>query len=519
MPSNSREVSRAHLIGIAALAGALVLLYVFSAAGGFPLDDSWIHQNYGRNLGQRGEWAFLAGVPSAASTSPLYTVVLGIGYRLGIPILAWTHGMGAAALALGAFAGYAFTRRIGSGGKRTPVLTGAALALSWHLIWAAVSGMETMLFSALGMVALLWAWREWDEGRSMAAKALIGRGVVFGALCGLTALTRPEGMLIAIIGGLWMLALRPQGTWGRVVVYGAAAAAAFIIVLTPYLLFNLQVTGGLLPNTAAAKQAYARPVLAESIFLRIALLIKPLLAGGHVLLVPGMIAFVGWAIWHGKQDSRALVALMLPAWAVGHVLLYAVTLPLGYEHGRYVIPALPPLIVIGVVGAEQLMRGSRRTMLGRVVTRVWAISTVLVWLVFGLLTGRGAFANDVRIINEEMVTQAAWISLNIPPDELLVIHDIGAVGYFTPRPMLDVAGLITPEIIPLIGEPEAMWALIRERDGRYVMGFPYQIPERTNEIPALCPLFTSAGTAAVEAGGEKMTLFAVRWDGNCENES
>ena len=80
------------------IAGLLVGLYVVLAGGGFPLDDSWIHQTYARNLAQNGEWAFIPGEPSAASTSPLYTVVLAIGYMLGIPYALWAHLLGVLAL-------------------------------------------------------------------------------------------------------------------------------------------------------------------------------------------------------------------------------------------------------------------------------------------------------------------------------------------------------------------------------------------------------------------------------------
>ena len=76
---------------MAVLAAISVAGYVaFSAAKyriGFPLDDAWIHQTYARNLALRGEWAFIPGKPSAGSTSPLWSVLLAPGYRLGLSTL------------------------------------------------------------------------------------------------------------------------------------------------------------------------------------------------------------------------------------------------------------------------------------------------------------------------------------------------------------------------------------------------------------------------------------------------
>ena len=48
------------------------------------------------------------------------------------------------------------------------------------------------------------------------------------------------------------------------------------------------------------------------------------------------------------------------------------------------------------------------------------------------------------MIESEMVVTARWVSKNIPPDTLVAAHDIGALGFFAPRNLLDLAGLDQP---------------------------------------------------------------------------
>ncbi|HEX2907647.1 MAG TPA: hypothetical protein VHO69_12335, partial [Phototrophicaceae bacterium] len=114
-----------------------VVLFVRAANGGFPLDDSWIHQVYGRNLAQTGQWAFVPGIPSAASTSPLYTVLLALGYALHVPYTLWTHTLGALALWLAGVFGARLADRLLPENRAIGLVTGLALVLAWHLIWAA----------------------------------------------------------------------------------------------------------------------------------------------------------------------------------------------------------------------------------------------------------------------------------------------------------------------------------------------------------------------------------------------
>ncbi|MCX7841016.1 MAG: hypothetical protein N2559_16390, partial [Anaerolineae bacterium] len=90
---------------LAALVSASVYLIFSSARGviGFPLDDAWIHQVYARNLATRGEFAFFPSQPSAGSTSPLWTMLLAVGYVLRLDFRVWAFLLGVILLIASAF--------------------------------------------------------------------------------------------------------------------------------------------------------------------------------------------------------------------------------------------------------------------------------------------------------------------------------------------------------------------------------------------------------------------------------
>src|SRR5262249_41782312 len=123
---------------------------------------------------------------------------------------------------------------------------------------------------------------------------------------------------------------------------------------------------------------------------------------------------------------------------------------------------------------------------------------------FGI--GAQAYRRDVTIIDEEMVTASQWVAANIPSDELLAVHDIGAIGYFAPRPILDLAGLVSPEIVPFITDRDALWKWLQERGAKYVMGFPEHMPGHTDNDPRLCVVFRTSDRTSHSVGGSNMTV-------------
>src|SRR5437016_11883071 len=64
------------LAALLSLALYLVRERIIAGASGFPLDDSWIHLHFARNIAEGEGFSYNPGRPVAGSTAPLWTVLL-----------------------------------------------------------------------------------------------------------------------------------------------------------------------------------------------------------------------------------------------------------------------------------------------------------------------------------------------------------------------------------------------------------------------------------------------------------
>jgi hypothetical protein len=313
--------------------------------------------------------------------------------------------------------------------------------------------------------------------------------------------------------GLLVLALHPNRR--SVLVWAVGAGIGSLLFVAPYALYNLRLTGGLLPDTAAAKQAENAPLLLEPYLTRFTTMLTPILAGAQLFLLPGVVYALVVVLRRLRTERKAVYGLLLPMWSLLLIGVYAARLPAPYQHGRYVIPALPTAIIFGVVGTAWLVEAARRSLAGRVLTRTLAISTALALVYFAFVAGLGAYQKDVSIIDQEMVAAAQWVAANIPADSPLAVHDIGAVGYFAPRPLLDLAGLVSPEIVPFILQKEAVWNWMYDKGAHYFVGFPYQAPGADGNDSRLCPVHSTEGATSKLVGQPNFTVYQLAWDGHC----
>ena len=467
---------------------------------GFPLDDAWIHQTYARNLALTGQMAFFPGQPSAGSTAPAWTVLLALGHLLRINELAWAYFLGWIllwGLAAIAWAGFGM---LGFTGRSWGLAAGFLLAVEWHLVWAAGSGMETLLQAVL--ILLVLAGSLWLEKSERQQKPVARAGwpwLLVGGLVGLSAWVRPDGLTLLVLVG-WVAAL---GAWPthaklRIAIY---FMAGFTLLFLPYLWFNLQLAGEVWPNTFYAKQAEYAVLRAAPLWQRgLAEFYLPLIGVG-ILLLPGLIISIAWCL-----HKRYWPALGGVLWLIGYLGIYALRLPVTYQHGRYIIPAMPVFFLYGLAGLagwHETIPASRRASL---LNRTWSLACIAILLCFWVIGAR-SYAWDVAVIETEMVSTARWVSRNIPAGARLAAHDIGALGYFGGRGIVDLAGLVSPEVIPFIRDEDALESFLREENVDYLVTFPGWYPNLTRRFESF---YTSSGTFSPMSGGENMVVF--RWD-------
>jgi len=512
-------------LGLAALVGGLYLLVAALGYGvtGFPLDDAWIHQTYARNLATTGQWAFIPGQTSAGSTSPLWSLLLSLGYWLGTPYRAWTYGLGIAALGLTGWAVARLGARFFPDRSWAGPLAGLLCVIEWHLAWASVSGMETILYTWLSVLVVdLWLLADGADlpgsfqtsGKVTCASASRWWGL--GLVGGLLVLTRPEGLgLVGLIGLL--VGWRLRHTTGRLLRTWLAIGIGLALPLIPYLAFHYATTGYPFPNTFYAKQEEYRALLTLYPLWRHWLMMAAVtLVGGQVLLLPGFV----YGLWRSISNlqspnpspwSSPYGSLLCAAWWFIHLALYALRLPVTYQHGRYQMPVIPFFILIGLGGTAYLLRLRDRALLLRVLSRALMAATLLLFLAF-LALGARAYATDLAFIQGEMVAVARWLEANVPPESLIAVHDIGAIGYFTPRPLLDLAGLVTPEVIPFITDEVRLIEFMQARGADYVVFFPdwSDAYRRMTGDRRLEPVYATGFEWTLDKGRANMTVYRLQ---------
>jgi hypothetical protein len=161
--------------------------------------------------------------------------------------------------------------------------------------------------------------------------------------------------------------------------------------------------------------------------------------------------------------------------------------------------------LIGLMGFYEFLP-SLRTYRTRLARQAALVAVVLFSLTFN---GFGAYTygQDVGLIESEMVVSAKWAAQNIPSGAVIAAHDIGALGFFDHHAIIDLAGLISPEVVPFMRDEVRLASFMDERGVEYLIAFPYWYPDL---IQRGTPVFVTEGHFVETPASQNMTIY--RWN-------
>lgn len=457
---------------VIALIGCIVVIesiaFLFPAPVEFPMDDAYIHFVYADNLVAQGRLFFNdVNETGIGATSPLWIFLLAGLKLLGIPLPIAAKVMGAIGLIIVSGGIYVLFRPV----WKSPSLLLAMflVSISGNLIWFSLSGMETVLFLALGILALM-AYRS-------------ERWILLGIFLGMLTLTRPEGIIL--IGAIECVDLWAHRRIRRDIL---TAISISVALFTPWFLYLYWRTGYFLPTSIIGKRftfsigldyiAAQNPYLSRLIQFRsftyplawfIYLLVfalggkslpPPYITQGNVpeillrygpsywaapawllIILPLLFAAGKWFFnrqkWtHWIKDSNAQPLITLAAWLVLHNLTYMFLMPIPGTASRYGALNHVALWLLLAIG---LARFAHRPYLARGMAGgllLIAVTNNLYW--------NKVYDSNLEHMRTVRIATARYIRDTAAADDQCAASDIGAVRYFSGKAIVDLGALIDP---------------------------------------------------------------------------
>ena len=396
---------------------------------GYPLDDTYIHMDLARTLATSGIWGVSATAPAAASSSPLWTLILAGAYVLH-PGAAFFY----VSLMLNIIAACGLIMLLLTMFKPQPasVALTAAIAFAASLPSLSIVGMEHVLHTLLATALCFVACRSIAQPPKGTG---VGNLAWIGLLAGLSVAARYESLfLVAPLIALSAIRLRlPTAT---VLCVGAA------LPVLGFGLLWIHSGGWLLPNSLILKTHFIEEA-GEIVQLRHALRAmlgsfhKTAFAGGFAATLLGLGGLLVWHLFRRRQlwKTPVLFALCALVATGGHFAFAGIGWLYRYEAWLIVLDAAAICLL-----AESLFEHKE----------LLAVAGSLV-LVFSYRTAM-ATLDTIQAIDDrrlEHLPPAHFVAANYA-GETVVVSDIGAMAWFAPQTrVLDLFGIGNNEPVRL----------------------------------------------------------------------
>jgi arabinofuranosyltransferase len=414
----------------------------------FLPDDSYITYRYAWNLLHGNGLVYNPGEYVLSTTTPLYTLLLAAAGLVWPDLPVTSHILSLPALFAGALVLYLLLARHGK-----PV-AGFLLAALYILnpLTAAVYSSESILHVAL----IFGTFYAYDQDYLEWAAALSA----------LAVLTRGDGALVVIALGLcWLAARRRREGWRRPL----RAVAIYAAISLPWYLFSWIYYGDLAPATMSAKIAQGELPGAQ-LFMEgfgVWWMSYSAHSPGYWLLLP--LALLGLLLTFPRGGDRWAWPTLL--WAGLYTAGYTALGVTRYQN--YYTPLAPVLILLAMLGAHWLGLAvahfvTQRAPVASPGAAAWRQARIagVVMLLLGIGIGIGFVTTGARLYPTLPQARAViyqqigeWLRANTPPDASVGMLEVGTMGYYADRRVIDFYGLIQPDVSEHMAHNDLAWSM------------------------------------------------------------
>ncbi|WP_437916327.1 hypothetical protein WME73_16675 [Sorangium sp. So ce302] len=417
------------------LAPMVITIAAALRVASFTIDDAYISFRYAQNLANGNGLVYNVGERVEGYTNFLWTVLLAAAVKLGAAPAAASKVLGAACAAGALVPTYLLSRRLRPF-SNVPCLATWLLAMSVLFSGYAVFGLETPLFLLLTLAGTELFFREEDAASddSGARPALVFSWFSWfpfsGAVFALAALTRPEAPLFL---GLLVVWHSEQALSRR----SGLRLVAFALPVAAHLVWRHSYYGAWLPNTLAAKTGdFAQQIQGGGDYVR-----KYAQHAGAFLWL-GILS-VASSIVHRRRSGLAIASIAL-LFGVYVVAVGGDWMP----YFRFLAPAEPFAFLL----ADDAVRAiaARRERVASLAIAAFGAITIATRAGELVRAQRNLLVNDKGFWDDAAGRSAEWLVQNAEPGPI-ALADIGYVGYRTGFPVVDMLGLLSPEVSRLPG--------------------------------------------------------------------
>jgi hypothetical protein len=447
---------------LAVTAGGIFWILMDTTLGetGLPFDESWLPLAFAQNLLDHGIYSYHSSGPIVSAVmAPLQVVMLALlGLAFGVDVdtsfILGIISFAAATVAMWRLALYLLDED-----QRLAVIATLLFVLSPLSVSAALSGLPSMPYTALMLLSALFYYTR--------------RPLLFFVFAGLAVWMRPEGlifvlaMLLHLLYHHRMLSRQPEVAEVSTPVSRkdtVLGAVLFSTLVAVYAVFNFSWGGGFFPTGVAAKLQYYSAASSDYWGDVLSFYSTSMHAAVILFAVIGMVLTVRVIVRRHRQP------FMMPALYIGGVLLAAWLIFPFVLSMHTLFSTLPFFLLLAVMGGRELWKFfAQRPQYSATAVIVASIGgiAVLASLILSIVYWDSMRVQHTRTVRSQLTRSLAaanWVAGNSRDTTTIATHLPGALGFRTECRILDMTGVVSPELIPIIGNLPGLKEFLKEQN-------------------------------------------------------